>query len=122
MLFPNVEQCCAISPFAALLASGLIDGRLQMHTFSSEPSGLHSQPAGLVTAHASGHSCRALTFIHEGNHVVTWSSDQSLALFDASAANLVWIGVWEALWPGTSHTIHVNQYRSGEWMELMMSG
>ena len=82
-------QCCAISTSAPLLASGLIDGRLDLHTFTLLPSGLSSEAVQLVEAHASGHSCRSVAFVMGGAGIATGSSDLSLALFDSATAALV---------------------------------
>ncbi|KAG1661648.1 hypothetical protein FOA52_007529 [Chlamydomonas sp. UWO 241] len=108
-------MCCAISPGAPLLATGLISGHLVLHTYAfGEPPAADSTKKGPkakagqplssvkkggpvlsaelaheVDAHPGEHSCRALTFVGSGDSIVTGSSDCSLALFDTATGALV---------------------------------
>jgi hypothetical protein len=71
-----VLQDCDFHPTLALLATGLIDGKLLLHEYSKEAV---SQRTSLK---AHGASCRAVRFALSGDLVISASTDQSLLAVD----------------------------------------
>ncbi|GAB4816296.1 hypothetical protein N2152v2_003342 [Parachlorella kessleri] len=74
--FEDQPMDCDFHPTRPLLATGLIDGKLLLHSYS------RNGVTKCSSLKAHGASCRAVRFLQSGDLVITASTDQSLLAVD----------------------------------------
>ncbi|GAX76690.1 hypothetical protein CEUSTIGMA_g4136.t1 [Chlamydomonas eustigma] len=99
--FQEQPMCCAISQNSSILATGLINGNLILHTYGPSTSGkgsdadsgklphLVAKELRIIAAHDDDNSCRAVAFVMSGSCIASGSSDTSLALFGTETGKII---------------------------------
>lgn len=97
---PEQPMCCSFSPCASLLATGLIDGKILLHSYATPASESSIKLQYEISAppeegreeeeeEEEEPSCRVLEFLNNGKWLLAGSANKSISFYDVDTAKLV---------------------------------